>query len=179
MKRATNLAAAALFCAALAGAQQPPATAAMDQAKAAAKGSQRVVLAIFHASWCGWCKKFDSFLDSTDVGPIAEKYFVRAYVTVQEREEKVALNTPGGEELLVSLGGPKDSGLPFFAFVDSGGGLIVNSMRPGENGKFENIGHPVQPEEVDWFMIMLAKAVPAMTPDEAATLEKYLRNQKK
>ena len=52
-------------------------------------------------------------------------------------------------------------------------------MAPGENGKLSNIGHPVQPEEVDGFMAMLKKAVPAMTPEEAATFEKHLRNRKK
>jgi hypothetical protein len=178
MKRAMIL--AALLWVGLAEAQQAPSAATvMDWAKSRVSQDHRVILAIFHASWCGWCKKFDSFLDSPGIQPIAEKYFTRAYFTIQEHEESAALNTPGGEELLAALGGPKSPGLPFLAFVDSGGGLIVNSMRPGEKGKPENIGHPVAPEEVDWFMTMLAKAVPAMTPDEAATLEKYLRSQKK
>jgi thiol-disulfide isomerase/thioredoxin len=179
MKRAAILA-APLICAALAHAQQPPsADAVMDQSKSQASQSGRVILAIFHASWCGWCKKFDAFLDSPDVKPIADKYFVRAYFTVQEHDEAKSLDTPGGDDMLMSLGGPKASGLPFLAFVDSTGSLIVNSMRPGEKSKPENIGHPMQPEEVDWFMAMVAKAVPSMQPAEAATLEKYLRNQKK
>jgi hypothetical protein len=180
MKRATTLAAAALFCAALVQAQQPPSAAAlMEAAKPQATQGHRVILAIFHASWCGWCKKFDSFLDSAGVKPIAEKYFVRAYFTIQEHEDSKALNTPGGDELVAALGGPKDPGLPFFAFLDSKGALIVNSIGPAKAGKLSNIGHPVQPEEVDWFMAMLKKAVPAMTPEEAAPLEKYLRSQKK
>ena len=180
MKRATTLSAAALFCTALVQAQQPPSAAAvLDQAKVQATQGHRVILAIFHASWCGWCKKFDSFLDSADVKPIAEKYFVRAYFTIQEHEESKALNTPGGDELVATLGGPKDPGLPFFAFVDSQGAPIVNSIGPDKAGNLSNIGHPAQPEEVDWFMAMLKKAVPAMTPEEAATFEKYLRDQKK
>ncbi len=102
-----------------------------------------------------------------------------ARFTVDEPEEKAALNTPGGDELDKSLGGPKGS-LPFFAFLDSKGGLIVSSVPPAEGGKRPgNIGHPYKPEEVDWFMAMLAKATPAMQSGEAATLEKYLRNQKK
>ncbi len=35
------------------------------------------------------------------------------------------------------------------------------------------------PEEVDWFMTMLAKAAPGLTPEESGTVEKYLRSQKR
>jgi hypothetical protein len=106
-----------------------------------------------------------------------EKYFVTVHFTVQESEGKKALETPGGEEFLNSVGGP--SGLPYLAFLDEKGTLIVNSLRPVDGKKPENIGHPDAPEEVDWFMTMVGKAAPHMTHDEAATLEKWLRNQKK
>lgn len=92
-------------------------------------------------------------------------------------KEKENLSTPGGDILLKRLGGP--AGLPFFAFLDERGGMLVNSMRPGDNGKNPaNIGHPYQPEEVDWFLAMLHKAVPQMTSEESTTLEHWLRNQK-
>jgi len=100
------------------------------------------------------------------------------HVTVEEHGDNKALDTPGGDELFKRLGGP--AGLPFFAFLDSRGKMIVNSIRPGENGKKgSNIGHPDKPYEIDWFLAMLGKAVPAMTPEETATLEKWLRSQKK
>lgn len=76
--------------------------------------------------------------------------------------------------MLKRLGGP--SGLPFFAFLDTNGATIVNSMRPVGGGKNpQNIGHPDTPEEIDWFMVMLHKAVPQMTTAESATLERRLR----
>ena len=97
---------------------------------------------------------------------------------MQEQGAKKALDTPGGDDLLARLGGP--SGLPFFAFLDSRGALIVNSIRPGKDGRRgENIGHPVEPFEIDWFLTMLGQAATSMTPEEAATLEKWLRTQKK
>lgn len=102
---------------------------------------------------------------------------MRAYFSVLETDEKKALNTPGGDELLKQLGG--SSSLPYFAFLDAQGAPIVDSLRPGKDGRGENIGHPYEPVEVDWFMSMLEKAVPRMTPDERATIEKYLRAQKK
>jgi hypothetical protein len=96
---------------------------------------------------------------------------------VQESKDKQELNTPGGEELMKQLGGP--AGLPFFAFLDSHGSMIVNSIRQEDNGKkAENIGHPYQPEEVDWFLTMLHRAVPGMTGSESTDLEHWLRNQK-
>lgn len=99
------------------------------------------------------------------------------HCTVLESEAKKSLNTPGGDEFLKTVGGP--DGLPFLVFLDEKGTLIVNSQRPTKPGKTENIGHPYQPEEVDWFMKMLSKAAPRMTTAEAGTLEKWLRNQPK
>lgn len=75
------------------------------------------------------------------------------------------------------LGGP--AGLPFMAFLDDHGAMIVNSLAPGKDGKPGNIGHPSEPSEVDWFMAMVAKAAPAISRDEAAVLENYLRHQPK
>jgi hypothetical protein len=173
------LAVLAQLGATVAAAQTPPTAASvLDAAKSPASFEHKNVLAIFHASWCGWCKQFDKFLDDAANKPIMDKYFVRAYFTVQEREDKKALNTPGGDELLNSVGGGT-AGLPFFAFLDAKGALLANTLRPGKDGKPDNIGHPVQPEEVDWFMVMLGKAVPTMSPGERETLEKWLRAQKK
>jgi len=71
-------------------------------------------------------------------------------------------------------------GLPFFAFLDSQGTLLVNTMRPdGDGKKGGNIGHPFLPYEVDWFLVMLSKAAPGMTAAERDVIEQYLRAQKK
>jgi ketosteroid isomerase-like protein len=102
-----------------------------------------------------------------------------ARVTVKETGDKQGLNTEGGEELLKQVGGGSES-IPFFAFLDGDGRMIVNSVRPKDpDGKHGgNIGHPVQPYEIDYFMTMLAKAVPGMTEEERSTIEKKLRAQK-
>ena len=102
-----------------------------------------------------------------------------ARIDVQERNEKAVLDTPGGDALEARFGS-KGPGLPFFAFLDEHGKLIANSNRPVP-GKpdGENIGHPMAPEEVDYFMLMLRKAVPALSPDDAQVIESYLRSQKR
>lgn len=93
---------------------------------------------------------------------------------MQERGDKEKLNHPGGDKVMETVGG-KSAGLPFIAFLDAKGELVVNGNRPGKG----NIGHPFAPEEVDWFMQMLAKAAPAMTAAEKKTIENWLQSQKK
>jgi len=103
---------------------------------------------------------------------------VRVYFDVQEHDDKKSLNTPGGDDMWKRLGA--SGGLPFFAFLDSSGNIVVTSFEPARDGrKGGNIGHPSEPHEVDWFMEMLQKAAPKMTADERGVLEKYLRAQKK
>jgi ketosteroid isomerase-like protein len=101
-----------------------------------------------------------------------------AHVTVQEHKDKQELNTPGGDELYKRLGGSDE--IPFFAFMDREGTMVVNSVRPKDpDGKHGgNIGHPIQPYEIDYFMAMLSKAAPQMTTGERSTIEKALRSQK-
>jgi hypothetical protein len=100
-------------------------------------------------------------------------------LVVQEQAEKAKLNNAGGEEVMSKVGG-KNAGLPFIAFLDVKGELIVNGRKPVA-GKTEgdNIGHPFQPQEIEWFMTMLTKATPAMSATDRKTLEDWLKAQKK
>lgn len=178
----------ALFCltigcsaglTALAAEATPPASDVMETARTAAAAQHKSIFLIFHASWCGWCRKLDRFIETPEIEPIIGKYFVVTRLTVQETGAKKTLNNPGGDEVLAQAGG-KYIGLPFFAFLNEKGETVVNSVRPGEGAAAaRNIGHPVQPEEVDWFLVMVKKAAPAMSPDEAKVLEDWLRAQKK
>lgn len=163
----------------LAAETPPPASAVLESAGAAAAAQHKSIFLIFHASWCGWCKKLDQFLETPEIKPVIDKYFVVAHLTVQEQGARKSLNNPEGDEVMAHAGG-KDAGLPFFAFLDEKGETIANSIRPGEGNDAErNIGHPVKPQEVDWFLIMVKKAAPAMSADEAKVLENWLRAQKK
>jgi len=160
--------------------EAPPAAAqVLEEARAKAAALQKSIFLIFQASWCGWCKQLDKFIETPENKAIVDRYFVLAHLTVQEPSGRTALNHPGGEEVLARVGG-KNSGLPYFAFLDARGALIVNSTLPpdGKNGG-SNIGYPAQPEEIDWFMAMLRKAAPALKEDEARVLKDWLTEHSK
>jgi hypothetical protein len=103
---------------------------------------------------------------------------VIVHLRVLEEAGAKETNTPGADVLLTRLGG--SSLIPFFAFLDNKGKLIVNSIRPadadGNHGG--GIGHPYEPWEIDWFLTMLRDAAPRMTAEELGTIEGPLRLQK-
>ena len=149
----------------------------LAHAKAKASAENKAIFVHFGASWCGWCRKLDAFLERADIKPVFEKYFVPVKLVVQENEKNKALENPGADALLKKLGGP--AGLPYFAFLDARGDLIVNSRHPSvvrEDG--ENIGYPGQPGEIDWFMQMIRKAAPKISEEDLKTIETALRHPK-
>ena len=99
---------------------------------------------------------------------------MQARLDVQEQDAKKDLDNPGADEAMAKYGGDK-AGLPFIVFLNEKAEMVVNSLRP-QGG---NIGHPMEPYEVDWFLAMVKRAVPAMSPEEAKVLENWLRAQKK
>ena len=162
---------------ALAFADAPSAEEVIARARAKASTEDKAIFVHFGASWCGWCKRLDSFLERPDIKPVFEKYFVPVKLVVQENEKNKSLENPGADALLKKFGGP--AGLPYSAFLDAHGTLLVNSKRPaaaGANG--ENVGYPAQPNEVDWFIQMLRKAAPNISSDDLQTIEKVLKSQK-
>lgn len=152
----------------------PSANEVIAQAGKKAATEKKTVYLRFSASWCSWCKRHDAFLDQPAVKAAFEKYFVPVKLIVEESEANKALENPGAEEWLKKAGGP--GGLPYSAFLDPKGNVIVNSQRVAEKGG-GNIGHPITPEEVDWFITMMKKAAPAMASEDLKVIETALRSQ--
>jgi hypothetical protein len=160
-----------LACPDAAGAQTPPAAeAVVASAVSTAQASRRAVLIEFGASWCTWCRNFEAFVKAPDTAAIIAKHFVVLNLIVRERDDKTALEHPGGNAIMDRWGGAK-SGLPFYVFLDGNGRKVAdsNAMPDGSN-----IGFPAVPAEIAAFMRLMRTAAPGMTDGERRTLETYL-----
>lgn len=170
-QRALGLFATVCLAAGVAAAQTPPpAETVVAGAVQAAKSGGRSVLIEFGASWCTWCRNFEAFVKAPETAPIIAKHFHVLNLVVRERDDKIALEHPGGNALMDRWGGAK-SGLPFYVFLDGTGQKVAdsNAMPDGTN-----IGFPAVPEEINAFMGLIRKAAPAMTNAERDSLQAYL-----
>jgi thiol-disulfide isomerase/thioredoxin len=143
-------------------------------ARAKAKEEGKNVLVIFHASWCKWCKKLESFMASDQFKPRFEENFVTVYLTVMERGDHMKEENPGALDVMIWLGGT-NAGLPFFGILDAEGKPIVTSIRPIEaQDKGLNTGFPATKEEIAHFVSMLKKGAPKMTVEQLQAMKAEL-----
>jgi thioredoxin-related protein len=153
--------------------QKPePADGILKAAIQKAESSNKTVLLIFHASWCGWCKRLDAALEDRTIKQLMEEHYVIARLDVLESGNHIqTLENPGGKKILTDLGGEK-SGLPFYAFIDGKGKKIADSnVLP----KDQNIGYPASPDEIAAFQKLLTKTAPRMSVGQRATIITYLQ----
>lgn len=162
-----------LFTAATAGAQTTAAVQTADEIlqpayeKAAAENKN--VLLIFHASWCGWCRKLDSCLLDPAVKPLIDKSYNVVHLTVYESRNKKHLENAGALDFLTRNGGA-DKGLPYWYVLDKGGAVLSNAeYQPGQNA-----GCPATEEEVAYFITVLKKTS-SLTDDELTIIKKRFR----
>lgn len=168
MKRFGLFVIATFALAAAAMASPPSAAAVLTGAQAQAKKEGKNILVIFHASWCGWCKKLDAFLADQSMGKLMSDNFVIVHLDVQESKDKKDLENAGGEDLMTQW---KGEGLPFSVVLDAKGTKLADSNL--DPTKMSNIGYPAKPEEIAHFMKML-KTAPKMNAGQKTQIEKWL-----
>jgi hypothetical protein len=139
----------------------------------AATVDDRAVLVKFRASWCVWCARLDAALHSFELGWLIEDNYVLVDITVQESDDKLGLETPGGQELMDTMGGAA-AGLPFYAFLDASLSKLADSNAMPDGG---NIGYPVTPEEIASFDDLLARTAPRMAPEHRDRVGDYLSSR--
>lgn len=148
-----------------------PASDVLKAAQKQAQSSGKQVLVVFHASWCGWCKRLDAkLLDDPATSKLLSTHYVIVHLDVMEHGEQKSLENPGADTVLTTLGGAK-AGLPFYAVLDTKGKKQSDSLQmPGD----QNIGYPGAPEEITAFISILKKTAPRMTEAERKLIADHL-----
>lgn len=150
-----------------------------DACKQAAAEKKNVMI-IFHASWCGWCKKFDASINDPSCRDFFEKNYVIKHLDVLERQDKKNLENPGAVEMYEQNGG-KGGGIPFFLIYDKNGKLLADSKmpvaNPGSEGKRSNIGCPSADEELTAFVQILRNTSKINDKQAAAIKTRFAQNR--
>lgn len=170
-----------LLCGVVFSQTQPEsAEAILEKAYKQAAKEKKNVFVIFHASWCGWCKKLDASINDPSCSNYFNKNFVFVHLTVLESKDKKNLENPGATELFNKYSGGK-SGIPFFLIYNRKGELIGDSniRKPGEglDKPGQNMGCPASEEEIAAFIDVLKKTSKISEADILAIKERFSKNR--
>ena len=148
-----------------------PTKAVMTTAYAKAKSSGKNVLVIFHASWCGWCHRFDDFLKEPTGKKLTSGLEIVHIDVLENDGPHKGDENPGGLDFMTALGG-KDAGLPFMAIVNPKGKMVINSLDP--KNKNQNTGYPGEISEIAHFIHMLEVGAPKLSTGDRKLVNEWL-----
>jgi thioredoxin-related protein len=144
-----------------------------------AKATHKNVLVIFTATWCHWCHRMDTLLNSGDVKNYFQDAYVICHVDVQEEAAKKNLENQGWKTYLQEFGGDENEGVPFWAILDDQGKALVNSRikptGPSAEPRGDNAGCPMYDKEVAYFIQCLAQTS-SMTKDQLSRIGEAFKN---
>lgn len=136
----------------------PTAQQVLVKAYKQAKKENKNVILMFHASWCGWCKKMDASIEDAKCKAFFDANYVVIHLTVDESKDKKNLENPGANEVRLKFHGDK-AGLPFWVVLDKEGKLLADSYTRKEgvskDEAGDNIGCPASENEVAAFIEIL------------------------
>src|ERR1700744_3106185 len=104
----------------------PSSDAVLNKAYAQAAKEHKNVIVIFHASWCGWCKKMEASLNDPAIKKSFDDNYVITWLTVLETPEMKKAENPGAMDFMTKYHGDK-AGLPFFLIMNPQGKLLADS----------------------------------------------------
>lgn len=182
MKSKLLLIAAFMLMSGILSAQDKPETAGkiMDDAYKIASKEGKSVMIVFHASWCGWCKKFEASVNDPSCKDFFDKHFIIRYLDILERGEKKSLETPEAIEVYNKYGG-QNGGIPFFLIFDKKRNFIADSKikaaGDGPEKPAQNMGCPATEEEATAFIKILEKATRITDAEKTAIMERFKKNK--
>jgi thiol-disulfide isomerase/thioredoxin len=151
----------------------------LKEAMQQATKEKKNILIIFHASWCGWCRKMDSSINDESCRKFFEGSYVIRHMVAYESRDKKSLENPGVYEFL-SRYNADELGLPSWFIFDQNGNLLADSQirPPGANitTRGENIGCPTTGKEVASFIEVLKKTSHLNALQQAAIEKRFLKN---
>ena len=145
----------------------------LDQAYNKAKIENKNVFVLFHASWCGWCKKMEANMNEAATKNLFDDNFVIVHLDVLENGKNKKLETPGGVAFLKQHNAEK-AGLPFFLIFDAYGKKLADSF----NAKGQTLGCPATAEEVVEFSQLLKKSS-TLSDQELAVIAEVFQEKPK
>lgn len=151
----------------------PQADAVMKEACAKAKAEHKNLILMFHASWCGWCKKMTACFEDPTCSKYFDDNYVITYLDILERDGKKGLENPGAMDVLKNLHGNPEGGIPFWVVMTPEGKVLGNSYLPHADGTpgtaNDNVGCPAEDNEVAYFTGLL-KNSSKLTDDQLAVI---------
>jgi thioredoxin-related protein len=147
----------------------PTADEILQPAYAKAAAENKNVLVIFHASWCGWCRKMDTALQDAAVKPLMDKSYEVVHLTVYESPNNKHLENKGALSFLTKHGGA-EQGLPYWYILNKEGKVLSDSK--DEAG--QNTGCPATEAEVAYFTREIKKTS-SLSDNEVAVIKKRFR----
>jgi thioredoxin-related protein len=153
----------------------------LQKAYAQAAKEHKNVMVLFHASWCGWCKKMDASLNEPSIKKSFDDNYVIIWLTVLENTPEMKKNeNPEAMELLAKYHADK-TGIPFFLIFDSKGKFLADSFirapgismdKPGEN-----MGCPASVKEVAAFNEILKQTSRIKEPQLTLIRNRFVQNE--
>lgn len=154
-----------------------PANEVIAKAMATSVKENKKVFVIFHASWCVWCHRMDSAMNTPGIKSFFDKNFVITHLTVDESKDKKDLENPGANEMRTAWHGD-NQGIPYWVILGKDGKVLADSrLIDGEGKSGNSVGCPAQPEEVDYFLSVLRQTTTASPQQLELIRQRFLKNK--